>query len=46
MVVARVEAQWSYAEIANRFSLSSVDAARMAVNRALKRLAERMTPDA
>lgn len=38
LVVARVEAEWSFAEIAGRFTLSSPDAARMAVNRAIERL--------
>ncbi len=38
LVVGRVEVQWSLAEIAHRFGLPSVDAARMAVNRAVKRL--------
>jgi RNA polymerase sigma factor (sigma-70 family) len=40
LIVARIEAQWSFAEIAQRFSLPSPDAARMAVGRALRRLAE------
>jgi len=31
--------QWSLAEIAHRYGLPTVDAARMAVNRAVKRLA-------
>ena len=44
MVVARVEVQWSLSEIAHRFGMSSVDAARMAVTRALKRLSTNMTP--
>jgi RNA polymerase sigma-70 factor (ECF subfamily) len=38
MVVARIEVQWSLSEIAHRFGMPSVDAARMAVNRAVKRL--------
>ena len=38
MVVARVEVQWSFQEIAHRFGMASVDAARMAVSRSLKRL--------
>lgn len=38
MVVARVEAQWSVQEIAHRFGMTSVDAARVAVSRSLKRL--------
>jgi RNA polymerase sigma factor (sigma-70 family) len=46
MIVARVEVQWSLTEIAQRFGLRSVDAARMAVSRALKRLSTQMRPDA
>ena len=38
MVVARVEVQWSIQEIAHRFGMASVDAARVAVSRSLKRL--------
>jgi RNA polymerase sigma-70 factor (ECF subfamily) len=38
MIVARIEVQWSLAEIAHRFGMRTVDAARMAVNRAVKRL--------
>ena len=38
IIVARIEMQWSLAEIAHRHGLPSVDAARMAVNRAVKRL--------
>jgi RNA polymerase sigma factor (sigma-70 family) len=38
LIVARIEVQWTAAEIAHRFNLPSVDAARMAVNRAVKRL--------
>ena len=38
LVVARVEVQWSVAEIAQRFGMRTVDAARMAVSRAVKRL--------
>ena len=38
MIVARVEVQWSLPEIAQSFGLSTVDAARMAVTRAVKRL--------
>jgi len=45
MIVARVEAQWTVTEIAQRFRLPSVDAARMAVTRALKRLSAHMRPD-
>ena len=38
LVVARMEAQWSFATIAKRFWMATPDAARMAVNRVLKRL--------
>lgn len=38
LVVARIEAQWSYDEIARHFGMPSPDAARMAVSRALHRL--------
>ena len=38
IVVARVEVQWSIPEIAHRFGMASVDAARVAVSRSLKRL--------
>jgi len=40
IVVARIEMQWSIAKIRERFEFSSMDAARMAVTRALRRLAE------
>ena len=43
MVVARVEVQWSIAEIAHRFGMASVDAARVAVSRSLKRLSAQFT---
>ena len=43
MVVARIEAQWSVAEIAQRFGMASVDAARVAVSRSLKRLSAQFT---
>ncbi|HEY5616932.1 MAG TPA: sigma-70 family RNA polymerase sigma factor [Vicinamibacterales bacterium] len=46
MVVARVEVQWSLSEIAQRFGLRTVDAARMAVSRALRRLSGHMRPEA
>ena len=46
MIVARVEVQWNLTEIAERFGMRSVDAARMAVGRALKRLKTHMRPDA
>jgi RNA polymerase sigma-70 factor (ECF subfamily) len=43
MVVARVEAQWSVQDIAKRFGMRTSDAARMAVSRALRRLARSLT---
>ena len=39
MIVARIEVQWSLPEIAQRFGMRTVDAARMAVSRAVKKLA-------
>jgi RNA polymerase sigma-70 factor (ECF subfamily) len=42
MIIARVELQQSYAQIAAAFGKASSDAARMAVTRALVRLAEEM----
>jgi RNA polymerase sigma-70 factor (ECF subfamily) len=42
MIVARIEAQWNLGEIAERFGMRSVDAARMAVTRALRRLMDRL----
>ena len=42
MVVARNEAQWNLAEIAQRFNMRTVDGARMAVTRALRRLMDRL----
>lgn len=44
MIVARLEAQWSLAEIAERFGMSTPDAARMAVTRAVKKLTEKLRP--
>lgn len=38
LVVARIEAQWTYDEIAKHFGMTTPDAARMAVTRALARL--------
>jgi len=38
LIVARIEMQWSLAEIAHRFNLPSVEAVRMAVMRAMRRL--------
>jgi len=46
MVLARVEAQWSLSEIAQRFGLRTVDAARMAVSRAIRRLSDHMNKGA
>ncbi len=43
LIVARIEMQWSFAEIAHRYGLPTVDAARMAVRRAIKRLAADFT---
>jgi RNA polymerase sigma-70 factor (ECF subfamily) len=43
MVVARIEVQWTIAEIAHRFGMASVDAARVAVSRSLKRLSAQFT---
>jgi RNA polymerase sigma-70 factor (ECF subfamily) len=43
MVVARIEVQWSIPEIAHRFGMASVDAARVAVSRSLKRLSAQFT---
>jgi RNA polymerase sigma-70 factor (ECF subfamily) len=42
LIVARIEAQWTYEEIAGRFGLRTSDAARMAVTRALGRLMDRI----
>lgn len=38
LVVHRIEAQWTYDEIASQFKMPTADAARMAVSRALRRL--------
>lgn len=46
MIVARVEVQWTLPEIAQRFGIRTVDAARMAVSRALRRLSTHMRPEA
>ena len=40
MIVARIEVQWTLPEIAQRFGLHTVDAARMAVSRAVKKLTQ------
>ena len=42
LVVARVEVQWTVAEIADKFGIRTVDAARMAVSRAIKRLTKQL----
>jgi RNA polymerase sigma factor (sigma-70 family) len=44
LIVARIESQWSFAEIAERFEMPSAEAARMAVTRAVKRLTESISP--
>jgi RNA polymerase sigma factor (sigma-70 family) len=44
LVVARIEMQWSAKEIANRFEMASVDAARMAAARAVRHLLEHLQP--
>ncbi len=46
LLVARLEAQWTVAEIAERFGMRTVDAARMAVGRAVKRLTSRLRANA
>lgn len=43
LVVARIEVQWSLAEIAHRFGMRTADAARMAVTRALQRLTRNLS---
>ena len=43
MVVARVEVQWTIQEIAHRFGMASIDAARVAVSRSLKRLTAQLS---
>jgi RNA polymerase sigma-70 factor (ECF subfamily) len=42
IVIARVEMQWSIADIEKRFGFPTLDAARIAVHRALKQLATGM----
>jgi RNA polymerase sigma factor (sigma-70 family) len=42
LIVARVEVQWTVAEIAQRFGMRTVDATRMAVSRAVRRLSQQM----
>jgi len=46
LVVARMEGQWSMSQIADGFQLATPDAARMAVNRALKRLSREISEGA
>ena len=46
LIVARIEVQWSLAEIAHRFGMRTVDAARMAVTRAVRRLTQSLGPPA
>ena len=40
--MARIEIQWSLAEIADRFGIRTLDGARMAVTRAVKRLTQQL----
>ena len=42
LIVARIEIQWSLGEIAQRFGMRTIDAARMAVSRAVKRLTQNL----
>jgi RNA polymerase sigma factor (sigma-70 family) len=42
LVVARIEAQWTLDEVTRRFGFGNTDAARMAVNRAVQRLRDRV----
>ncbi len=42
LIVARVEVQWTVAEIAQRFGIRTVDAARMAVGRAVRKLTQQL----
>jgi RNA polymerase sigma-70 factor (ECF subfamily) len=44
IIVARIEAQWSLPEIARQFHTKTVDAARMRVTRALRRLTDQLKP--
>ena len=45
LIVTRMEAQWNLADIAARFDIPTADAARMAVNRAVKRLSKELEVD-
>jgi RNA polymerase sigma-70 factor (ECF subfamily) len=42
LIVARIEVQWTMAEIAQRFGMRTLDGARMAVTRAVKRLTQNL----
>jgi RNA polymerase sigma-70 factor (ECF subfamily) len=44
LIVARIEIQWSLPEIARQFHTKTVDAARMRVTRALRRLTDKLKP--
>ncbi|HUP39097.1 MAG TPA: sigma-70 family RNA polymerase sigma factor [Vicinamibacterales bacterium] len=46
LVIARVEAQWTTPKIAEYFGFNTADGARMAVNRAMQRLAAEMKSQA
>lgn len=46
LVVTRIEAQWTHHEIARHFAMSTPDAARMAVSRALRRLMDSVEKNA
>jgi len=43
LIVARIEMQWSLAEIAHRFNIPTVEAVRMAVTRAVRRLTDTLS---
>jgi RNA polymerase sigma-70 factor (ECF subfamily) len=43
IIVARIEVQWSLPEIARQFQTKTVDAARMRVTRALRRLTDQLS---
>jgi RNA polymerase sigma factor (sigma-70 family) len=45
LVVARIEAQWTVNEVAEKFGFHSTDAARVAIGRAVERLMARIPPD-
>jgi RNA polymerase sigma-70 factor (ECF subfamily) len=46
LIVARIEMQWTLGEIAERFDIASIEAARMAVMRAARRLKEALADPA